>query len=626
MNRRRRNIGADAGFTLIELLVVLVIIPIIIGGVAEVLLVSFNNESATSNRISDTVNAQLTQDYFLRDVQGASEVTTLDNTNTSLFSYSSISPQVCSPGSGSLLVALYHGAEGSGPALDVAYWLEGTGTTTEIDRYSCTLTASSLSTSPAKIVIATPPPQSILGQAQTQETISVTNPAEITPTQFATAAAGGWTFTDAFTSAQGFSGTTLSVGSTSGFTTGAITVVTSSGSQTVTCTGITSATFTGCGSLTGVGNGDPVTQSSVSSVLISVTEPASSYKYSLLGTSRSVSPQNSTTGSGPPTLLTLGPDGISPVNGGGSAKCPDQTVANICIGTANTLGGVIVDSGGVVFCNGGGPHAYVWFQGGKGTVDTVAAEGSSSCSGVTVAGSAPTFPDPFTSTRKLPNNGCFAANLVSTAAGGTATTGGLALNPSSDASGNAVPGVYTNPLSGTLEPGVYVLEDGINSISGMAAPSSADPYYQVPFNSGAGNYDSTAGALFVIPGPGPYLAGHGCLPSSFFSSNAQINGSINGVVPLDSTQAADFFGGNQSLGGVWAWQDATNTNQITVVGFTQPAPGSAENGGLLYAPGADYTPPSPPAPFSTGSMIIAGTASNGTHLSLCLNWTYTSSC
>ena len=617
----RRVDGSDGGFTLIELLVVLVIIPIIIGGMAEALLVSFDNESATSNRISDTVNAQLTQDYFVRDVQGASYITTCDNNVPTVGglpnpcyepAFLSISPQVCSPGSGSLLAALYHPAEGSGSALDVAYWTEGSGTTAEIDRYSCTLNSTTYtSTVSAKTVIANPPPGNLFGQSQTAEAISVTT--EIDPTQFASGAAGGWTQAAAFTEAEGFSGGTLTVASTAGFANGTITVGTTQGLQSVACTVASSTTFS-CAPLTGVTNGGPVTQSSISSFQIAVNEPASSYKYSLLAAPRAAAPQQANGGPGNPTLLTLGPNGIAPIHGGGGASCPDGTTANICIGTSGGAG-VVVDNG-TVSCSGGGSHHYIWFQGGSGSVDTVT-PGPGSCTNVTVTGSVPSVPDPLQSQKRLPNNGCFAASLVSnTVPGGTAASGGLTLNPLPNG-GNQVPGVYTSSLSGTLEPGIYVVEGGIGTITGMATPnSSGNPYYQVPYNSGSGNYDSTAGVLLFAPGPGPYLPEQGCFT---FNSSMAINGSISGLVPLDPTQSGSLFAGDKGLGGVWIWQDGTNVNSIFFNGFT--------NGGLMYAPSAQFNPGgSTPTSWSTGTMIVGGINDNGTHLSMCLNWTYTSSC
>ncbi len=621
---QRHAVDREAGFTLIELLIVLVIIPIIIGAMAEALIVSLNHEADTSNRISDTLSAQLTQDYFVRDVQGASYITTVDNSGAG--PYLATSPQVCSPGSGSLLVALYHPAEGSGPALDVAYWQEGLGPATEIDRYTCTLSATYTTASRQMMVIANSPPPTVLGPGATQEAISATT--VIGPTQIASSAGAGWTQVASYTEAEGYVNPTLSVASTAGFTNGTITVGTTEGLQSVACTVASSAAFS-CSALTGVTNGDPVTQASVSSVQISIIAPASSYKYSLLAAPRTSSQQQAS-GQSSPTLLTLGPNGIQPVHGGGTASCPDGTRANICIGTSES--GVVVDNGGVN-CSGGGAHNFIWFQSGGGAVDTVSPSASSSCANVSITGSVLPVPDPLQG--KLPNDGCFASNLVSAAAGGSATSKGLPLNPSTNGSGYAVPGVYTNAtLSGTLEPGVYVVEDGVGSVS-IAPQNKNDPYYQLPYNSGTTNYDPTSGVLLFVPvlTPGPYSSEQACFvdPGSVAKggtiSVAPVSGTVTGLVPVDTAQSASFFGGDVALGGVWLWQDANNANNIFFNGYTQPAPGSSGNGGMMYAPSAEFDPGGgSPTSFSTGPMIIGGINDNGTHLSLCLDWTYTSSC
>ena len=684
--QRRRE--SDDGFTLIELLVVVVILPLLMGAVAEAFIVAYRDNAANSNRISDTDNTQLTQDFFIKDVQGASYITTWPN---SLFgSYVANSPQVCTPStsisaatgtisgsktslttptafftpamnglavsdslgyispgttltyvsstsatlskaatsattsndefSSGLLLALYHPAVGSGSALDIAYWAEGSGSSSEVDRYSCTQNSTThVSSSPVKAAVASAPPPSGLGVGQTAETITVS--AEIDPSQFSSAAQSGWTSTGAFTTAQSFSTgppTTLTVGSTSGFANGTITLVNTSGSQQLTgCTVATTFTgFTGCSTPTGtVTNGTAVTQSNISSVQITVAQPASSYTFNLLAAPRVTTPQSSSNIASP-NLLTLGTDGISPVHGGGTAKCPDGTTANICIGNTGTAGTAVVDSGGVVYCTGGGGHTYIHFQNNSGSVDTTSPETSSSCSNVTVTGSVPTVPDPLLG--NLPNNGCFP----------TAIAGSMIVNPST-VGGNAVPGIYTTPLNGTLEPGIYIIEDGVGNVTppSMATPSSTDPYYQVPYNSGSANYDKYAGVLFFVPGPSSaYSSSPECYADSTYGASTALTGSISGVVPYDATQAANDFSGNTSLGGLWTWQDPFNTNDVTVTGYSSPAPSSSESGGLLYAPSADYTPPSPAASLSTGSMVIAGTSSNGTHLSLCLNWTYTANC
>lgn len=609
----RQYRGSEAGFTLIELLIVLVVIPLIIGGVAEALIVSFNNESANSNRLSDQVNAQLTQDYLVRDVQGAAYITTKDNSSGT--SFLSISPEVCSPGSGSLLMAFFHPAQAGGKALDAAWWLTGTGNSAEVDRYSCTLSSTYTTTSLTKTAVATVPPGSTTGSVLE----AITSTSVINPGQFSSAAALGWTPVAAFTTASStngsspLSGGTLTVGYTAGFSVGTdssgtlcalsstlpldsgctttptpITVGTSEGPVQLTCTGFTSNTFTGCGPtpIGAIGDNSPVTQATVSGVDIAVTEPATGFRYNLLGAPRALSPQSATAAGGGPTLLTLGTEGLGSINGGGGVICPspDTSIkANICVGA----GGAVVDSGGTVTCTPSRSHQYIYFES-EGQVDTVAPAGASSCPSVAIAQTT-SVPDPLAS--KLPNNGCMPNSVVTALSSNPTST----YNPS-----NQAPGVWTTQLSGTLEPGLYVVEAGIGSIT-SASYNAADPYF---------NGDSSAGVLLFVPGPGPYNAAQGCYT---YATAASFTGTITGLVPFDSTQSSTYFEGNQTLSGVWYWQDATNTNAVSSLsGYTI--------GGLMYSPAADYSLGGTPTTFATGSMIIAGTAGDGTHLHLCLSW------
>lgn len=620
----RQGLGpGDAGFTLIELLVVLVIIPLIIGGVAEALLVSFQSTANTSNRLSDSVNAQLTSDFLVRDLQGAAYITSVDNSAASAFSFNA--PQICKPASaGTLLVGLFHPATSGSVALDVAYWLDTSGSTTQLDRYSCTFSGSPsyTSTSAALTALATAPPGTATGSPG--ETISAVT--DILPGQFQGAASLGWTPVGAFTTSSGTitnlsTAATVNVASTAGFSTGtnaagvcalsstepsasgcanppAITIATTLGPAQVVCTGFTATSFTGCSSPgTGtVTNNSSVTQSTVSQVQLALIEPSSGYKFNLVGTPRAGSPQIATTGNGGPTLLTLGSGGINPIHGGGSATCPDGVRGNICIG----LGGVIVDAGGTVFCTGAGPHTYIHFKSPNGNVDTVAPASSSACNTVQV-GPTPGIPDPLA--LNLPNNGCLTTTFVSSLPAGSV------------AGGVSTPGLYTGGLqpSGKLEPGLYVLEGGIGNITGMTTPAAGDQYYHPssssPYFQAGQPYDVGAGALLYVPGPGPYRASQNC----FTFNGSGLGGSVSALVPLDQTQSADYFLGDSALGGVWLWQDATNTSATSVTGNTgSPA------AGLLYAPGSTFIL-SGNSSLSTGSMIIGGVSLNGTD-KIVLNW------
>ncbi|MGH9116145.1 MAG: prepilin-type N-terminal cleavage/methylation domain-containing protein [Acidimicrobiales bacterium] len=259
MTSRRRG-GADAGFTLIELLIVIVIVPLIIAAIAEAIIVSLQNDAGVSNRLSDSVNAQLTSAYFVRDVQGASLITTNQALYNNPGGYNTSYPQVCGPASspGQLLVALFHVATASSPVLDTGYWLQGSGASAQVVRYSCTIGATGATASTTSVVVAdTPAGVGTAVQAQT----------DITPAQFASAATGGWALVTAATQATGpISGGVISVDSTGGFVSGPVTVATSLGPQTVSCTLQPSPpAFTGCGALAGgIGGGSLITQSAIS--------------------------------------------------------------------------------------------------------------------------------------------------------------------------------------------------------------------------------------------------------------------------------------------------------------------------------------------------------------------------
>ena len=79
--RAARKSGDEQGFTLIELLMVVVILPLLLGGLAAILITLLQNTApadphGVATRLADSQDAQLTSAYFNRDVQGASYVTT----------------------------------------------------------------------------------------------------------------------------------------------------------------------------------------------------------------------------------------------------------------------------------------------------------------------------------------------------------------------------------------------------------------------------------------------------------------------------------------------------------------------------------------------------------------------
>jgi prepilin-type N-terminal cleavage/methylation domain-containing protein len=615
MSKLRSSRRADAGFTLPELLVAIVVLSLIIGAIAQALITMLDNNAAPSARFSDSVNAQITGTYFVRDVQGASAVTT-DQTLYSSGSYSITSPQVCGPasGAGTLLVAFYRPAGSNGtassPALDVGYWLQGTGTSSEIDRYACSLNSTTFASTQTSIVaMATPPPGTITGNNASILSVKT----DITPTQFATTASGHWTPVSSYTITVGATtlsttGSVMKVASTVGFTTSGsivLTVTTTQGAQTVTCTGTSTYTvnsvslpeFTGCtvtsGSYT-VAADSPVTQANISGIQTTVSEPASSYQYNLLGTPLVGSAVSTAPPGNGPTLLTLGADGLS-LNGTGSNSClldPLSNSAKICVN-----GNILVD-GGVVSCGTGGVYA-------TGGIETA---GSGSCNGSTIPQTAP-IGDPLLGV--LPP--CFDP-VVSLPTYADATAG-------QDASNYEKPGIYTGTLSGTLEPGVYVIEGGIGTVS-MAPLSSTDTYFKE--NAGS-TYDSTSGALLYFPGPsGAYGAGSACWTEP--TSTVYGVGAAVSLAPLDSSQSSYYFG-TTGVGGLWAWQDATNSTGLSLSGNINVCSGnaygssnatynsqcgntsgtatSAQIYGMGYFPAADFSASGNPGMYM-GRLEVAG--------------------
>jgi prepilin-type N-terminal cleavage/methylation domain-containing protein len=557
---RRRRSDPDAGFTLVELLVVLVILPILLGAVADALIVTVKNASSTENRISDSVDAQLAASYFVRDVQGASEVTT----NVALYqaaagTYSALVPEVCGPasGGGQLIIAFFHPALSGGTALDSAYWLDGSGASSEIDRYSCTLQSDYSSASPIKAVIASAPPTTTTG---TGTSLGLKTATQIAPYSFQVAAASGWQTAAASSSVAVYTtlsstaaaATHLDVSNTRGFTMpGTITVNTNNGPQTVKCTGsigVDTANndipdFTSCyvvataGSTYTVGLGSAVSQSDMSGVQVAVSAPGSNYNYSLSGSPRS-GPSGATYSLGVPTLLALGSTGIN-LTGNGSYNCllaPNND--KVCVG-----GNIVVD-GGPISCGTNGIYA---------TQGIASAGGAVSCSGTTVSPS-PSIPNPYANILN-----CF--ELTPTLQSGYAT------DPAADAFGNKVPGVYTAQLTGTLEPGVYVADGGVGGVS-LAAPNLLDTYFS---KNPAGTYDPTSGVLIYIPGAYGG-SGSGCqtLPSGVTTLGGVTVGN-NGVIavpPLTVGQSEYWFSGSTSEADLWLWQDQTNGTPMVTSGTT----------------------------------------------------------
>ena len=567
-----RRSKPEAGFTLIELLVVLVVMPLLIGAIAEVLITMMTDSAATNSRLSDSVNAQVSSEYFVRDVQGASRITTDTALSSAGGTYSQASPQICGPGTTptpTLLLGLYRPAATtssgvSSPALDVGYWLTGSGTTSEVDRYACTLSSTFTSTPTSHVVMANVPTGPFTGSSVKA---LVSGTPSIQPTQFATWASTNWTPVASFTITSGVvslsstSAATIPVEATLGFSTTnptVLTVETTAGPAKVQCQGATTSSpfqFSGC-LLTGgpttatAGGGAGITQANVSSIELTVTEPSSSYQYRLLGAPVG-GDQEHQSATNPPTLLALGGAGLV-LNGTGSNRCAadSSNKDKVCVN-----GNIVID-GGVISCGTGGVFA-------TGGIQTA---GSGTCNGAPVTQTQP-IGDPELGV--LPS--CIPASMFNSS--NTYTT----VASSVDSRTYQKPGRYQVPLSGVLEPGIYVAEDGLGNVTMAPVPASAgaDPYFA---ENSSGALDRTSGVLIFFPAAlGSYGNSSPCLTAAG-STTYSLSDSSVAVAPLDSNQSLYYFN-SSGAADVWGWQDSSDPTAMYYSGNNNVCSGNAYGGG-----------------------------------------------
>ena len=137
---------------------VLVIMPMIVGAIAAAIVATQSNSGSTQAALSDSANAQITSEYYPRDVQGAQYVTTYDNIPTP---YTAQSPQLCSNPNTTLtgttlVLGLYRPATSSN-ATSVSYWTGSTSTplpSLELVRDYCTVGPSYTSTFSSEVVMS----------------------------------------------------------------------------------------------------------------------------------------------------------------------------------------------------------------------------------------------------------------------------------------------------------------------------------------------------------------------------------------------------------------------------------------------------------------------------------------
>lgn len=561
--RQPDPIERDAGFTLIELLVVLVILPMIVGAVAIAIIGTYKNEAPTASRLSDSVNAQLASAYFVRDVQGASLLTT-DSTVAAPFTLTN--PQPCGSGA-TLLVSMFRL---TGSTADVVSYWTTTSSPTEIVRLYCNAT---ITTYPS---MATSPPTSTVVISNDVPTNQ--GPVLVTPANFAGAAQGGWVpisvnataFANA-TTALPISGASLALQAPpSGFVVNAaggtgtpLEVATTTGTQTITCTGIASSSLTGCsGGAAGssIAAGSQISQTaSVAGVTLTTNESQSQYNVNLLSNPRTAPGAAGGCGAGcgeGPSLLTLGSAGAT-LNIHGNA-------------TVNVTGSVALDNGSLT-CGGTDQFSA------SGSIETVNGGSTSTIHG-----------------------GCVVS--PSTSSWGTGTVGdpyGPYLppsppdtafpepppsmrydNPQYHSAITLNPGEYLNQmtlLSGasvTLNPGVYVLDHGI-SVTGGASLHVASDF--------AGD-----GVLLYVPCDATDTWAPSC------SGSVSITAGNVSILPLTAAQSNQYFGPDGTYGslqypgaeaGLWLWQNIGDSAAAALGGNS----GTYTLSGTAYLPGASVT-------------------------------------
>ena len=580
-----RRTAPEGGFTLVELLVVLVVLPLIIGAAAEAVIVSLENSSSTAKRLSDSASAQITAAFFNSDVQGASLIS-IDQNAADLptdATASATAPEYCpktAPVAGATsIVQLYRPS----PTLSVGYWLQGSASSAKVIRYSCSVSSFRTTQTSSLTVADVPIPTATTGP--------LTGSASISPSQFQSPAQAGWAPTAASTFATSngalASLTTIAVESTVGFTAGTVIVNTTLGPQLATCTSVVSATKLACTSTAG-GFVEPfvssVTQSTVSSVQILVSEPGSSYTYQVKG-----SPRSGAGGPVPipnpppslPTLLTLGSSGIS-IAGGGNSQCTaDNKRANICVsGTALVNNGDISCPTGTHF-----------------GIDTPTLElaGGGSTTGNCTATGVKQVTDPI------------APNLPPICFG---LTSGLSLpmDPplGSGPGGTTIPGIYTaTALSGTLEPGIYVAEAGTGTIS-MASDDHSLYWKQ----NTSGTDEANSGALIYIPGTaGAYPSQCATYqpPAGTPPSISPTGQQASAIQPLSNDQSTYWFSGSTTEADMWLWQDGANTTSPTLHGNDWIDAAC----GLMYMPNAQIISTDGTPNITTGKLLVGGISISG---------------
>jgi prepilin-type N-terminal cleavage/methylation domain-containing protein len=294
----------EAGFTLIELIIVTLIIPVIIGALTLSLMAVFSLQGSTSNRISNSGDAQEVSSNFETDVQGAS---LLIAPTPVPGAPSGQSPATCGPGTE--VLSLQSGVQrldGTYPT-EISYVivLEADSTSVyNLVRNICqngTLSGTTtVSHNVAKLQTASVSCSATLTAAQ--PLVAGSNLLSVSALPAAVAAG------DTVTLGTGSAAQTVTASSASGAATALSVTASSAGSAMSVGTTVVASSWgtTNCGAATAW-----IQTSNISGVTFNVVEPAggagtSAYTYQLVGLPRASAPPNPPTNVSVPTATSCG--------------------------------------------------------------------------------------------------------------------------------------------------------------------------------------------------------------------------------------------------------------------------------------------------------------------------------
>jgi prepilin-type N-terminal cleavage/methylation domain-containing protein len=150
---RRLPPSGEEGFTLIELVIVLVILPIVVGGIAVVMITSLHDQAGLQTKLADSSDSVVASAYYSRDIQSAAQVTIHPSPS---------SPAACTPAGLPGATHVMSLEWGTGPTVvSYYYWTPAApvGAATELVRLSCQANGPS-----TRVVmshgLSTPPPGS----------------------------------------------------------------------------------------------------------------------------------------------------------------------------------------------------------------------------------------------------------------------------------------------------------------------------------------------------------------------------------------------------------------------------------------------------------------------------------